>query len=109
MPSSGVKTCALPIDRKSTRLNSNHLGTSYAVFCLKKRATTAGGRSSRRPARWGTAGRPRGPAAADVGRDEQVDVETVRVAGVDRVVYFFLCFQTPRGIPPLPPPAGLAD
>src|ERR1039458_10619836 len=36
MPSSGVKTCALPIDRKSTRLNSNHLGTSYAVFCLKK-------------------------------------------------------------------------
>src|ERR1039458_4751626 len=26
-----------PIDRKSTRLNSSHLGTSYAVFCLKKR------------------------------------------------------------------------
>src|ERR1035438_6234832 len=25
-------------DRKSTRLNSSHLGTSYAVFCLKKRA-----------------------------------------------------------------------
>src|ERR1039458_10709228 len=24
------------IDRKSTRLNSSHLGTSYAVFCLKK-------------------------------------------------------------------------
>src|ERR1035441_10873261 len=23
-------------DRKSTRLNSSHLGTSYAVFCLKK-------------------------------------------------------------------------
>src|SRR5437899_4983648 len=22
-------------DRKSTRLNSSHLGTSYAVFCLK--------------------------------------------------------------------------
>src|SRR5205814_8088011 len=24
------------LDRKSTRLNSSHLGTSYAVFCLKK-------------------------------------------------------------------------
>src|ERR1035438_10817787 len=34
--------CAQPIDivmldRKSTRLNSSHLGISYAVFCLKKK------------------------------------------------------------------------
>src|SRR5258705_5801703 len=28
-----------PIDRKSTRLNSSHLGISYAVFCLKKKKT----------------------------------------------------------------------
>src|SRR5258705_5188179 len=27
----------LAIDRKSTRLNSSHLGISYAVFCLKKK------------------------------------------------------------------------
>src|ERR1039458_971795 len=27
---------ALRRDRKSTRLNSSHLGISYAVFCLKK-------------------------------------------------------------------------
>src|SRR5205814_7089766 len=27
------------VDRKSTRLNSSHLGTSYAVFCLKKKNT----------------------------------------------------------------------
>src|ERR1035438_10776923 len=27
----------LRIDRKSTRLNSSHLGISYAVFCLKKK------------------------------------------------------------------------
>src|SRR5262245_63777660 len=27
----------LPVDRKSTRLNSSHLGISYAVFCLKKK------------------------------------------------------------------------
>src|ERR1039458_3598263 len=28
-------------DRKSTRLNSSHLGISYAVFCLKKKKTPA--------------------------------------------------------------------
>src|SRR5438045_9703366 len=28
-------------DRKSTRLNSSHLGISYAVFCLKKKTTHA--------------------------------------------------------------------
>src|SRR5262245_9382147 len=27
-------------DRKSTRLNSSHLGISYAVFCLKKKNKT---------------------------------------------------------------------
>src|SRR5258705_4109484 len=26
-----------PPDRKSTRLNSSHLGISYAVFCLEKK------------------------------------------------------------------------
>src|SRR5262245_62791804 len=30
IPGEGVR-----IDRKSTRLNSSHLGISYAVFCLK--------------------------------------------------------------------------
>src|SRR5258705_12756453 len=29
-------------DRKSTRLNSSHLGISYAVFCLKKKKNTNG-------------------------------------------------------------------
>src|SRR5262245_18584165 len=29
------QTITAGIDRKSTRLNSSHLGTSYAVFCLK--------------------------------------------------------------------------
>src|SRR5258705_3014228 len=28
-------------DRKSTRLNSSHLGISYAVFCLKKKKKKA--------------------------------------------------------------------
>src|SRR5947199_90123 len=34
-----IRTLSLrvPSDRKSTRLNSSHLGISYAVFCLKKK------------------------------------------------------------------------
>src|SRR5262245_62267647 len=31
---------AAQVDRKSTRLNSSHLGISYAVFCLKKKKKT---------------------------------------------------------------------
>src|SRR5258705_7765785 len=31
------ETVAPERDRKSTRLNSSHLGISYAVFCLKKK------------------------------------------------------------------------
>src|SRR5438045_4693011 len=34
---SGVHRLPRLIDRKSTRLNSSHLGISYAVFCLKKK------------------------------------------------------------------------
>src|SRR5437899_6370473 len=30
-------SCSHPGDRKSTRLNSSHLGISYAVFFLKKK------------------------------------------------------------------------
>src|SRR5262245_64070356 len=34
----GTRSGIRPIrDRKSTRLNSSHLGISYAVFCLKKK------------------------------------------------------------------------
>src|SRR5438045_8366302 len=33
----GRSRARLTTDRKSTRLNSSHLGISYAVFCLKKK------------------------------------------------------------------------
>src|SRR5947199_7967351 len=33
----GKDLVSLTKDRKSTRLNSSHLGISYAVFCLKKK------------------------------------------------------------------------
>src|SRR5947199_8000821 len=32
-----IKEKLMVKDRKSTRLNSSHLGISYAVFCLKKK------------------------------------------------------------------------
>src|SRR5258705_6101491 len=34
-------------DRKSTRLNSSHLGISYAVFCLKKQKNKYAGNFTR--------------------------------------------------------------
>src|SRR5262245_49919166 len=34
------RRCDSRSDRKSTRLNSSHLGISYAVFCLKKKTTS---------------------------------------------------------------------
>src|SRR5436853_6720690 len=45
----GSQICRIGKDLKSTRLNSSHLGISYAVFCLKKKkqATGAEGVSSR--------------------------------------------------------------
>src|SRR5690625_6021253 len=33
----GILTYLLKKDRKSTRLNSSHVASSYAVFCLKKK------------------------------------------------------------------------
>src|SRR5256886_6816074 len=32
---------ALPVDRKSTRLNSSHSQISYAVFCLQKKISSS--------------------------------------------------------------------
>src|SRR6266480_6935180 len=37
---SGSRWKPVSSDRKSTRLNSSHMSTSYAVFCLKKKKVT---------------------------------------------------------------------
>src|SRR3712207_8316766 len=34
-----IKAMSYGLDRKSTRLNSSHANSSYAVFCLKKTTT----------------------------------------------------------------------
>src|SRR5690625_5864337 len=36
-PLNQLATVTAPEDRKSTRLNSSHVASSYAVFCLKKK------------------------------------------------------------------------
>src|SRR5437899_9918335 len=41
-PFAGGLLAVPPKDRKSTRLNSSHLGISYAVFCLKKKRRRQG-------------------------------------------------------------------
>src|SRR5262245_62602605 len=40
LPLGEVRPTSAVTDRKSTRLNSSHLGISYAVFCLKKKRVT---------------------------------------------------------------------
>src|SRR5437870_6450173 len=38
-PFSEIEAVLYAGDRKSTRLNSSHVATSYAVFCLKKKTS----------------------------------------------------------------------
>src|ERR1035438_7791009 len=91
------------VDRKSTRLNSSHLGISYAVFCLKKKNKTrppAGG------PRWGTLSTPQrarggGQGAVGVGRS------VGRAHGVERVVQRLVFFFFKSAGPPEPPPFSL--
>src|ERR1039458_6261782 len=46
-PGANFVSCANLADRKSTRLNSSHLGISYAVFCLKKKFIKGDRKSTR--------------------------------------------------------------
>src|SRR6202041_1976435 len=46
LPRPGLRAFLRCRDRKSTRLNSSHVEISYAVFCLKKKTTKMGRRSS---------------------------------------------------------------
>src|ERR1039458_4030655 len=96
---------AFESDRKSTRLNSSHLGISYAVFCLKKKSTQVPHtcRSS-----LGTGAR----LTAFTGRPRRTGRRIhVRCAGLaernttSRVFFFFFLEDgPPHPLPPLPPP-----
>src|ERR1039458_4463635 len=93
--------CGMPLlgpDRKSTRLNSSHLGISYAVFCLKKKKKErtrqkAWVTSDSRIARWaettGGAGASGWPGAA-------VPCKGVGVPFNDGVFFFLMIRRPPR-------------
>src|SRR5437899_4515285 len=54
-------------DRKSTRLNSSHLGTSYAVFGLKKKRESLPADVKRQQEMPGAVAANQAPAAAGIG------------------------------------------
>src|SRR5262245_64768209 len=74
---------ALAGDRKSTRLNSSHLGISYAVFCLKKK-TIQTKQNSRSARSQDPQGRKRGqlsPTDGIAGGSRTVIVGAIKEAG----------------------------
>src|SRR5262245_64276236 len=84
----GTGSCPMPTrlarrDRKSTRLNSSHLGISYAVFCLKKKKKNevegvAG--VARQTAEGAVAARPAGPGQRPVGAQARAQEDGRRLA-----------------------------
>src|ERR1035441_1619738 len=95
-------------DRKSTRLNSSHLGISYAVFCLKKKIRHSGARNAegRAPASpefrlgrvgWRNGGDPERPPP---GRGP-------RPRPGDQPLFFFFNDPAPPEFYPFPLPAPL--
>src|ERR1022692_2280323 len=93
----------ISLDRKSTRLNSSHLGISYAVFCLKKKREDHPGRDhgARVLPRLAAPGHqgPRKNRRRGGPRDHQ---------RADSRVFFFFNKQEAAGLYLFPPP-GLLD
>src|SRR3989337_1212225 len=87
MPSSGGQTSA---DRKSTRLNSSHGSSSYAVFCLqKKRLRCLGGLLHRVDARRGVVVADEEERCGDGQPDQRAEVQGAGRGGEDVDVFFF--------------------
>src|ERR1035438_6274220 len=96
----------LNLDRKSTRLNSSHLGISYAVFCLKKKKQNildSGLQHSLRPLSMlptELISIPTGALAPGPG-------SSCCSASLWFIVFFFLKEGPPPNFPLFPPPASL--
>src|ERR1039458_5794912 len=94
-----------PLDRKSTRLNSSHLGISYAVFCLKKKKHKARRSNCNRcqitPWPHGAGGR-----SAAARRRSVIGHGVLRLCVLLFYFFFFFFFKgrRPPKLPPLPPP-----
>src|SRR5215472_7031765 len=90
-PLQGPETAGGLVDRKSTRLNSRHLGISYAVFCLKQKIVAAVHRHEREVHVDEEVGLGRPPA--------QRDVLAVRGSPDQHVpVFFFFIVTAPTEI-----------
>src|ERR1035438_2543361 len=99
------RTESLHTDRKSTRLNSSHLGISYAVFCLKKKTknkiqkyrgeTGTSATPIPRDGPWP----PRPPASTPA---PWMSLSPCRPAA--SLLFFFLKKPAPPKTPPFPPP-----
>src|ERR1039458_2154996 len=84
------------LDRKSTRLNSSHLGISYAVFCLKKKKKHKSTSTQERNVK--------SPPAAHLGRSASGPATAHSLTGcgwrLARVFLFFFFFFLNKPPPP---------
>src|ERR1039458_8257859 len=92
-------------DRKSTRLNSSHLGISYAVFCLKKKKAHTPGRA-RPPPHTGRGAPPTGGARAMARAAGPATQAPWSISDLPRF-FFFLKDRAPPEFYPLPLPDAL--
>src|ERR1039458_854072 len=82
-------------DRKSTRLNSSHLGISYAVFCLKKNKRHVSDSSPRSPLRCRACPVVRRRAAMDGRQQALVGQGGARCVLATAHGFFFLMIRRP--------------
>src|ERR1039458_5116204 len=99
------KLALLKIDRKSTRLNSSHLGISYAVFCLKKKNSLLHGAVGLSRATTPSRRRPHSPPAPPT--RAQATTSACADPLYALAMFFFLKERAPREVAPFPPPDPL--
>src|ERR1035438_1557346 len=91
-------------DRKSTRLNSSHLGNSYAVFCLKNISHTAIGDAGLEHLR-GLAKLQmlelKGTKVTDAGMAHLATLARLQEPGKDKTTPIVKGAIPPKGLPPL--------
>src|ERR1035438_552002 len=92
-------------DRKSTRLNSSHLGISYAVFCLKKKITANGKKQLQRVhAPWSLAVAAEAERVALQRKSPPTRRVGLLLSFISVFFLFFLKERAPPNFPPFPQP-----
>src|ERR1039458_4413656 len=92
-------------DRKSTRLNSSHLGISYAVFCLKKKTRTE--QPVNRPRLHAVVRGPRAYPPTPPTQPPEAARVPIAACVLEAYLFFFFFFKNPGPpeFPPSPPTA----